>query len=304
MLTRKKAKRILRWYRFCRFICVLALLVCICAALSSYYLTQEAYTVYISLSPATHPDIRAASYQQAIQLRPEQLEAYILLLDVYGEDGSFAKAESEIFLSAYNRNHLKFDSSDINYSLLHQKAGMLYTTGYEDRSVASRLKLALPFLKIASETMPEQDTNASAVRCYYQIGRYYQEYVWTAGSDRKEVPKEQMEQLIAEIRQTLARFSAAAPPFNIYDRLCFDIAVCDLLYTQRNTLSGSVDRMDIESILNGIYGTLPTMDSLQKEQTKQLLHVLQSNKETYYEMTIRAFDRKEDIKNGPTDPLS
>ncbi|MBQ8620896.1 MAG: hypothetical protein IJ422_01130 [Oscillospiraceae bacterium] len=186
-MTRKKAKRILRWYHFFRFLTILAMIICVIVSVGGYFLTQEAYEMYISLSPATSIEERISSYQQAIGLRPDRLEAYILLLNAYGEDGSFSKTESEAFLTIYNRNHTKFNAADSNYGVLHQKAGILYVTGYEDKSSVTRLRLALPFLEIASAGITEANAQALTVRCYCQIGRYYREYVWSAGAGMKEV---------------------------------------------------------------------------------------------------------------------
>lgn len=303
-MTRKKAKRILRWYRFCRFMTILALLVCIGSVIGGYLLTQTAYASYTSLSPATDLEERLTSYWKAIQLCPDRLEAYILLLDAYGEDSSFSKAESEAFLNSYNRNHTKFDISDPDYGTLHRKAGILYVTGYEDVNSASRLRLALPFLKIASANLDGTEEDALAVNCYCRIGGYYRDYLWAAGAGTREVTPEQMDQLLSEIRDTVTALGQNNSPDGVYNRLSFSVAVCDLLYSQRNVLAGTVSKDEVEEILDDIYESLPSMDSLQREQTRQLLKTLEDNEEIYREMTLRAFSREETTEYGTDSAVS
>lgn len=259
--------------------------------IGSNYLIENTYRTYVGISASTAGPERIATYTHAIELAPGKPEAYRLLLDTYGEDGTFGKQESEQFLAVYNANHTRLTESSQEYAQLQSMIGLLYINGYEDTSSVTRLRMALPFLRAANGILPAEDPQKETIDCYCQIGTFYEDYIWNASSV-KEITAPVMDSLISEIEATLAAFQEGTGSSAIFNVLGFDVAVCDLLNDQRDILAVTVPQERVAAVLDQIYGNLPDPDSLQKEQTKQLLQILKDNRETYYEMVDRAYSRK------------
>lgn len=245
------------------------------------------YNTLTGLSSATAIEQRQESYLTAIELAPEKAEAYSLLLDTYAEDGIYTKQEAEKYLSIYNTYNGKW-YNNTDFGQLMTKTGLLYINGYDD-SFTSSLRMAYPFFQQAVELLPEEDENYLSANIYYNIGTYYQEYIWSATST-KDISNEQMTNLIQEIADycTLLKEN---PDVTVYDKLGFYLAACNLLIDQRNVIVKTCSEDLISGIFDTIYTGLPSSDSLQKEKTKDMLETLVSGEETYRQMISRAFTR-------------
>ena len=289
-MQERKAKRYLLLFRICSGLTILALIVSISTKVASSVLTGSAYESAMQISAATDTKQKITVYSEAIRLAPERPDAYILLISAYGEDGLFDKRESEEFLALYNANHNYLNPSDPSYGQLQKNIGFLYMNGYDDES-PTRLRMAMPFLREANEVLADDAPGKQAVSCYCKIGTYYEDYIWDASSVR-EVSQPVMEELITGIEETLDAFLEDTSPDALFNRLGFDVAVCNLLLDQRNVLAVTIPQERVMSILDDIYSRLPSMESLQKEQTRQLLQTLEDNKELYYDMILRAYTRK------------
>lgn len=260
--------------------------------IGSVYLIESTYRTYVGISASTSEAERISTYTRAIELAPGKTDAYLLLLNAYGEDGTFGKQESEQFLAVYNANHTEMKETTQEYAQLQSTIGLLYINGYEDTSTVTRLRMALPFLRAANALLSPEAPQKEAINCYCQIGTFYEEYIWNASSV-KEITESVMETLISEIETTLSAFQEDSESTSVFNILGFDVAVCDLFNDQRDILAATIPQERIENILDQIFDNLPSADSLQKEQTKQLLQILKNNRKTYYEMVRRAYSRKE-----------
>lgn len=292
MYKKAKMKLILfRWMSVLGFLCAF---LCVGSLLFSSYLTKEAYKSFVSISPASEEELRSSTYLRAIRLQPNELTAYIKLLSLYNEDGIFSKKESESFLAMYNNHHTAFDESEGDYATLHSMAGLLYINGYENDSSTIRLRMALPFMEEAMNYMNENDSSYFAISSYCRIGQYYRDYIWDASATIREVSPALMEALTTDIQKTLEQFQKNDSPDALFNRLGYSVAVCNLIYDQRDTLAATVPLSKMTGILDLIYSDLPSPDTLQKEQTQILVKNLQSGESHYREMLERAYQRKGD----------
>lgn len=280
-MTLKKAKLLLLLTRALICSSVICLVLSLSAGIAGALLQKNLYSSLLSLSPATDTNQRCSSYLRAIRLCPERPEGYIALLELYAQDGSFSKEESDLFLSLYNANHRRFSSAD--KGAVAQKAGLLYMNGFEAQTT-TRLRMALPFLQEAEKA--GNLNNPESVRCYCKIGEYYQDYIWDVTSVR-EITPEQMNTLVEQMSQTIAGFKAADAV--AFDRLGFSLAVCDFLYEQRNLLAITVDREKVTALLDAIYSELP--ETVHQTQTKALLEQLTATEESYRASISRAYER-------------
>lgn len=268
--------------------CFLAcLLLCIGCALAAYLVRNETYRDLIKISAATNLKTRTSSYCRAINLYPSQKDAYLLLLDAYGEDGVFSKSESGEFLAVYNANHKRLPHN-AESAKVYTQAGLLYVNGYEDNATVS-LRMALPFFETALRLMQEDDPNYLTATCYKNIGCYYRDYIWTVST--KEVTAKEMDALLSGIAATLSELIESSSADGIYNYLGFSTAVCNLLYDQRNIMAATVQKTQILDIMDQIYENLPNIAMIQSAKTKEMAQTLTDNQQLYYEMISRAFDR-------------
>lgn len=286
-----QAKRRLMLFHILLTLSIVFTVLSIGCAIGNMVLSDRAYDSYIGISAATQDAERVASYKKAIQLCPEKIDGYLLLLDVYNEDGIFTQAESEEFLGLYNLNRKELDKDAEKYAQLHYRAGFLYANGYEDNTT-SRLRMALPFFDTAAAVISEDDPNKLAVDSYNRIGKYYQDYIWDASSVR-EVSSEEMQALVEEIQTTITAYGNDESPESLFNRLGYYEAVCNLIYSQRDVLAVTVPYEDAQQALESIYSDLPDINTVQKEQVKNLITALETNKQMYWDMLNRAYSRKD-----------
>lgn len=284
-LNQRTKKQITIWSVLLAFF----LTVCIGCLISAHAVKENTYRQLISISKASAKQIREETYQRAIRLCPQKTSTYLLLLEMYSEDGIFDEIESETFLSLYNSNQNQLPSNVDGASICIQ-AGLLYINGYQDNFTVS-LRMALPFFEDALPLITEEHHDFLTTSCYAKIGQYYRDYIWTAAA--KEVPKERVATLLHEIDVTLDELSAEAKAGQPYDYLGFCNAVCNLLYGQRDILAVTVDLQTVISLLNRIYEEMPETNALQSDSSKQLVQTLRDNRELYYDMISRAFERNE-----------
>lgn len=290
-MTLKKAKRILILKRCLLILAILCLTASVAAFFGGSYLKSTTYEQFISISSATDPSEKRNTFLRAIRLCPDRPEAYILLLETYGEDGVFTKAESDEFLATYNSLHSNIPKDNIKTLLC--RSGLLYVNAY-DGSMTTRLRMALPFLEQALPLLSNSDPEAAAISCYCKIGAYYRDYIWDISSVR-EVSRDEMNRLAQELHDTLEAFSVNTSPDAIFNRLGFCVAACDLLYNQRDIFAATVPQETILGIFDSLYSGLPNAQQLHKEQTKSLLAFLDNNRVSYREAIERAYQRTEGV---------
>lgn len=266
---------------------IVSLVLCVGCMLAAHIIRDEAYRDLIQISSATNLQTRTDTYQRAIKLCPSRADAYLLLLEAYGEDGVFSKAESEAFLAIYNSNHSQLPNNDAS-AQVYAQAGLLYVNGYEENATIS-LRMALPFFEAALPLMQEDNPDYLTTSCYANIGRYYRDYIWTAST--KEVTKDEMDKLLSEIADTLNGLSSSTGADRIYNYLGFSTAVCNLLYDQRNIMAATVEKAQVLAILDLVYEDLPDISMIQSDKTKEMAQTLTDNQQLYYDMITRAFER-------------
>lgn len=286
-----REKRILLLLRLLSVFCIIAAVVCIVSFTVQGIVRHNAYESLVGISTATDRSERIESYLTAVRLNPGRPEAYLRLLETYAEDGVFEKQESGEFLSLYNANHQKLNTHNSQYPEMLKRIGFLYINGYNE-STTTCIRMALPFLKEAYSALDDMDEEKQTVDCYCKIGTYYEEYIWNAVSV-KEITPAVMESLISDIEETMGYFQSNKDTSSIYDYMGFSVAVCNLLFDQRDILAFTIPEERTMAILDSIYENLPPAQSLQKERTKQLLQTLEDNRETYYDMIERAYARVE-----------
>ena len=283
-MTKQKIRKIMKWQKALWILAAVFLLLGTGSLGARALLANRYYAGFLQISLASPIGERQHSYLSSIALAPDRAEAYSLLLDTYLEDGSFSQEENGRFLAVFNGNHFSKSSKDA--ASLRAKIGMAYISSY-DGSFPVRIRLGLPFLTDALGHLPQEDSRYAAVLCYTRIGTYYSDYIWDATAVR-DVTQDEMTDLLTDIQETLNK----ADGMTDFDRLSFYQAVCDLILDQRDTIAALTDPTISLGILDSIYNKVPTMESLQKEQTKAIAQALMDQEANYREMLERAISRK------------
>ena len=66
------------------------------------------------------------SYEEAIEIYPNDTRAYLKLLEAYEDEGVFGKEQNDQFLALYNKNKEGFQKDSSDFSELNYKIGMMY----------------------------------------------------------------------------------------------------------------------------------------------------------------------------------
>ena len=107
------------------------------------------YDTLVSPLEATSLEDKVSSYKRAIDIYPDRLEAYSLMLEAYEDEGRFGKQENDEFLAVYNAHKHRFDVSSVEYADLNYQIGMMYFNYYTNEdgsySFSNRVQKAYSF---------------------------------------------------------------------------------------------------------------------------------------------------------------
>lgn len=260
-------------------------------------INNSTYEAYISVSSATPLEEKVESYKQAIEIYPDDLRAYIKILEAYEDEGHFNDAESNAFLALYNAHKDGFDTSSVDYAVMNYKIGMLYYNYYVDaggnESFAARVGKAHPFFldnyenAEISPDFEEKDLSD----CYYQICSFYKDYIM---NDTKQADRSDYEELLESIYTNLDKIEGAS----IYDQLSFYNSVIMMLYDSRDEMYGvSLDLDEVLELFDAVCDRAESL-SARKEQIAKLQSEILASRESYRAAIERAYNNKSKLSEG------
>lgn len=255
------------------------------------------YDALISLVDSTSLEEKTDSYKKAIGIYPNDIRAYMCLLDAYENEGKFSKEENDEFLALYNAHKDGFDDTGVDYAKLNYKVGMMYFNYYTDEngsySFSNRVQKAYPFFEINHNNNLFTGTfeyhNLS--ECYYQICSFYKQYI-LASANVEEASKADYTELIEMIDASVENIGNAGA----YDQLSLYNGTFMLMYDQReNMASVNVDEQTILSLMEKVYGKASGL-AVQKEQSNRLKKEIIDNYGKYTEAVKRVYSNTEERK--------
>ena len=253
------------------------------------------YENLIGLSEATSYDEKIDSYSQAIYIYPDDIRAYLKLLEAYETEGKFGKDQNDGFLALYNKNKDKFDKDSEDFAELNYKIGMMYfnyyNAGESEVQFSERVQKAYPFFKDNFENAPSSFAEKTLSDCYYQICEFYKTYILNSTNVR-EPSKSDYEELLDAIENVMDSVEDAGA----YDKLSLYNGAFMLLYDQRQYMvSTNVEEERVLSLIDSIYEKAGSIPESTKEQTKKLQKEIIS----YYEEYRTAIERAYANSNNP-----
>ncbi len=258
------------------------------------------YDSLVSVVTSTPLEEKIESYKQAIEIYPEETEAYFKMLEAYESENKFDKNANNEFLALYNANMEEFDTSSVEYAELNYKIGMMYFNYYINDdgsySFSDRVQKAYPFFEtnVTNKNLAKDFEQKEASDCYYQICSFYKKYILNS-VNVEEASRSDYMKLFDSINGTLEGIRDAGA----YDQLTLYNGVFMLLYDQRaNMMSVSVAQSEIQGLLDEVYQSAKALN-VQKSQSKKLQDEIISNYSTYSSAIARTYtNAKEMVEDG------
>ena len=121
--------------------------------------------------------------------------------------------------------------------------------------------------------------------CYYQICRFYREYILDSASV-KEASRDDFTELFDMIKSTMNAVDGAGA----YDQLTLYNGVFMLIYDQTNDLASvNMDEQTVLSLFDGVYNKAMALN-VNKAQAKEKQKEIRDHYEDYREAIERAYD--------------
>jgi serine/threonine-protein kinase len=157
--------------------CVIFLAVGIWGQLMKHQADNSNYEILVSKAQNTITDVQSAEiYQEAIDIKPGDLTAYLELIEVYKEDTAFTVVEQEQLLKKIN-NNIGILRENEDYADLAFEIGKLYWYYYnygkdaeEDDNRVTKMKSSIKWYKDVMSYAPENYENIEMARIYHDIG--------------------------------------------------------------------------------------------------------------------------------------
>lgn len=291
---KKKQKRRLGLFLVAAILSVVTLISGFVCNFAATQVNNSNYNNLISTSSASSLNDKIASYEQAIGIYPHDTQAYIKILEAYGDEGQFDKKESEEFLALYNEYQDGFDKTAVGYAELNYKAGTMYFSYYTQNGIESigvRVKKAIDFFQknYENQQISSEFSKKNMSNCYYLICTFYDTYILDQGN-KEEASRNDYDELIETIEATLNDVDGAGA----YDQLSLYVGVFRLLSDQKvrgQLATLKVDETKILDIFDEVYNRAKELTVL-KEVSQELQQEIVDNYATYREAIERAYNTR------------
>ncbi len=256
---------------------------------------SNTYDAYISIMSSTSYEEKIESYKQAIALYPNDVRAYVLMLEAYENEGVFGQTENNEFLALYNANMDSFDVTSVEFAELNYKIGLMYFNYYTNDdgsySFSNRVQKAYSFFEsnYTNENISSDFEEKKLSDCYYQICSFYKKYILSS-STVEEASKDDYEALFEVMLEAIDEVADSGA----YDQLTQYNGTFMLLYDQRsNMASVNVDVNEVLDIFDTVYEKAISL-SVQKEQSQLLQEEMINNYSNYREAIERVYSNSEE----------
>lgn len=229
------------------------------------FMIEHQYDNMISVSGSY--DDKVQSYYDAVEIEPNDTRAYSKILDAYEENGKFGQAESQKFMSAFNKADFETDSD--SYFELIYKLGLTYFYLYTgDDSFRSRIQASGPYFKeIAETTDAAAFSDYSTAENYYRMYSFYSEFILK--SSKNDIQKENYEELLESFNTCLNNLENYEGSDASYVKLMIFQEVFNFLNTYRNSLATcKVDENTVLSLLDTVYSKANELAPTAEESIK------------------------------------
>lgn len=181
---RRALKRKMRWFGTSAGIAVFSCLVGIGSHLLKVNAENESYDYLLEEGKASVSAEQAEKYyEHAIDLKPEELQGYYDLIDLYKEDACFRVEEQEVLARKLNENLTKLKTQK-EYPELAFQIGKLYWYYYDygvehagEDNQLTRMKYSIKWFEDVITLADEEFEYYRMAEIYHQIGVFHRDIV-------------------------------------------------------------------------------------------------------------------------------
>lgn len=198
-----KRKKIRKTFSFL-LICVLFCFAGIGCIYGDIVKTNNDYNNLIN-TQSSDADENISAYEKAISLKPNEPEAYLLLLKALSND--FNDKNSSYFTGIYNAYKNSFTTDDLSYINLNYKIGeayLMYYTSETDKSERQRILSAYPFFNEVVRFGTKDYAYYTVAENYVDLAEFYQKYIVANG---QEATYKEYERLLNDISTLISRLN-------------------------------------------------------------------------------------------------
>ena len=230
------------------------------------------------------------SYEEAIELKPYETDAYIKLLDYYIENEIFSSEEADYIQNIYNKYSSGFDKTSSGYAEINYKIGILFFSIYSDASSDSdKIQKAKPYFEAnyTNTELKEEFENQALSDCYYYICSFYVEYIYkTTGAEAGAEDYEELLDILSSTLGSLDEMEGAEE----YEKLAISNSVFYFLKDQCSAMANvGVDSSKVLSIFDEIYEIASDI-YVQRENSVALQNEILENYESYRQVIESTFE--------------
>lgn len=174
---RMKQKKKLRYFGVSMGMCVFFLIIGIWGQLMKSHANNSNYEILVSKAQnAISGEQSAEIYEEAIDIKPGDLTAYLKLIELYKADAMFTITEQEQLLKKIN-NNIGTLRENKDYANLAFEVGKLYWYYYSygidseaDDNQVTKMKSSIEWFEDVMKYAPENYENIEMARIYHDIG--------------------------------------------------------------------------------------------------------------------------------------
>lgn len=209
---RLKQKKKLRYFSISAGMCIVFMIIGIWGQVMKGHVDNSNYEILVSKAQNSISGEQSAEiYEEAIDIKPGDLVAYLKLIELYKADTVFTIAEQEQLLKKINNNIGRLRENE-DYADLAFEVGKLYwyyynygaNTGEDDNQV-TKMKSSIEWFEDVIKYAPENYENIEMARIYHDIGVFNRDItlnVQEASDKGKYLPYyENIKELISSINQ-------------------------------------------------------------------------------------------------------
>lgn len=263
-MTTKQLHRHIRKIKrsgFCGFVMLVLTVLCF---LSSLMITNIAYHKWIDPPDSSTEEQKIESIARAINLKPNKMEGYHKILDIYLEDGMLSSKEHARLQKLMSKHQAQLHKHAQDAVELYQSFAFGYLECYGN-DPELRLKAADTYLRSALQY--SEGTLADAeMEAFLMLENYYSSFIW--GSNALRQPDgAQVRSLILQIEVMLDTFSKGEPEL----RLAYACCVADLLQHHGQLWAEKTDMTTVSHLMRKVFSQeVTTNGAIITKLTKEL----------------------------------
>lgn len=253
---------------------------------ASHHITENNYEHLIA--ETADRDSHIENLKKAIELKPEEPEAYRLLIQEYAkEEGGLTESNAQEVLGICSEGLRSVNPKsqaylDINYMI--GEANLVYYTGETDRSLRTKIMAAQPYFSAVVNSEKENYENYDLCRVYVDLADFYEEFLLDSDDSFVfDAKKEDYEKVMKDFNQVIGILKKNGRGNNVQLQIATYNMILNILDSEKNNFVVNVSINKINKVLSAIKRESAQIETanetlrLQKEQLVEYVASVEEN---------------------------